>query len=77
MRGLEKPKDTGFTKLLNSVWTCTKSQTRSVFEYQKILVIIEKYYRFKIMKQIRKKTLSNILYQMSYAFIYKIKFLLL
>ncbi|XP_053386036.1 calcium uptake protein 1, mitochondrial-like isoform X2 [Mercenaria mercenaria] len=32
MRGLEKPKDTGFTKLVNSVWTCTKSQTRSYFE---------------------------------------------
>lgn len=32
MRGLEKPKDTGFTKLLNSAWTCTKSQTRSFFE---------------------------------------------
>ncbi|KAL4240785.1 Calcium uptake protein 1 [Mactra antiquata] len=32
MRGLEKPKDTGFAKLVNSVWTCTKSQTRSLFE---------------------------------------------
>ncbi|XP_052819263.1 calcium uptake protein 1, mitochondrial-like isoform X2 [Mya arenaria] len=32
MRGLEKPKDIGFTKLLNSVWTCTKSQTRSFFD---------------------------------------------
>lgn len=32
MRGLEKPKDTGFAKLVNSVWTCTKSQTRSFFE---------------------------------------------
>lgn len=32
MRGLERPKDTGFTKLINSVWTCTKSQTKAVFE---------------------------------------------
>ena len=32
MRGLEKPKDIGFTKLLNSVWTCTKSQTKTFFD---------------------------------------------
>ncbi|XP_052263436.1 calcium uptake protein 1, mitochondrial-like isoform X2 [Dreissena polymorpha] len=32
MRGLEKPKDIGFTKLINSVWTCTKSQTKSFFD---------------------------------------------
>lgn len=32
MRGLERPKDTGFTKLINSVWTCTKHQTKALFE---------------------------------------------
>lgn len=32
MRGLERPKDTGFAKLINSVWTCTKHQTKAVFE---------------------------------------------
>lgn len=32
MRGLERPKDTGFTKLINSMWTCTKSQTKAFFE---------------------------------------------
>lgn len=32
MRGLEKPKDTGFTKLINSVWTCTKAHTRTYLE---------------------------------------------
>lgn len=32
MRGLEKPKDIGFAKLLNSAWSCTKSQTRTLFD---------------------------------------------
>ena len=32
MRGLERPKDTGFAKLINSVWTCTKHQTKAMFE---------------------------------------------
>ncbi|XP_021348921.1 calcium uptake protein 1, mitochondrial-like isoform X3 [Mizuhopecten yessoensis] len=32
MRGLEKPKDTGFIKLINATWKCTKSQTSAFLE---------------------------------------------
>jgi len=32
MRGLEKPKDTGFTKLLSAMWKCGKSQAPSMLD---------------------------------------------
>lgn len=32
MRGLEKPKDTGFTKLLGAMWKCAKQQTPSMLD---------------------------------------------
>lgn len=32
MRGLEKPKDTGFTKLISAAWKCAKSQTSAFLE---------------------------------------------
>ncbi|KAK3596375.1 hypothetical protein CHS0354_036925 [Potamilus streckersoni] len=32
MRGLEKPKDTGFIKLVNAMWKCAKTQTWSLIE---------------------------------------------
>ncbi|KAJ8318554.1 hypothetical protein KUTeg_003645 [Tegillarca granosa] len=32
MRGLEKPKDTGFVKLINAWWKCAKSQTSAFLE---------------------------------------------
>jgi Ca2+-binding EF-hand superfamily protein len=32
MRGLEKPKDTGFTKLLSAMWKCAKSQSHAISE---------------------------------------------
>lgn len=32
MRGLDKNKDTGFTKLLNAMWKCAKNQTPSIVD---------------------------------------------
>ncbi|XP_048761828.2 calcium uptake protein 1, mitochondrial-like isoform X2 [Ostrea edulis] len=32
MRGLEKPKDTGFVKLINSVWKCAKNTTSAFLD---------------------------------------------
>ena len=32
MRGLEKPKDTGFIKLMSAMWKCAKSQTPSMVD---------------------------------------------
>ncbi len=32
MRGLEKPKDTGFIKLMEAMWKCAKSQTPSMVD---------------------------------------------
>ncbi|KAI0231815.1 hypothetical protein LSAT2_017828 [Lamellibrachia satsuma] len=32
MRGLERPKDTGFVRLINAMWKCTKSGTPSILD---------------------------------------------
>ncbi|KAL5018067.1 hypothetical protein ScPMuIL_003789 [Solemya velum] len=32
MRGLERPKDTGFIKLINAMWKCAKTQTQAALE---------------------------------------------
>jgi len=32
MRGLEKPKDTGFVKLISAMWKCAKNQTPSMMD---------------------------------------------
>ena len=32
MRGLEKPKDTGFVKLLDAMWKCAKNQAPSMLD---------------------------------------------
>jgi len=32
MRGLERPKDTGFVRLINAMWKCAKSGTPSILD---------------------------------------------
>lgn len=32
MRGLDKNKDTGFTKLIHAIWKCAKNQTPSIVD---------------------------------------------
>ena len=32
MRGLEKPKDTGFVKLMDAMWKCAKNQAPSMLD---------------------------------------------